>query len=204
MPDLNRRRVAGADLDVHLRVRDGVQVYCGLTRLLDIPRTGDGRVAVSAHNTYRLRACAKDIFQRWRTDEPEEFNRSPRCLPGKRFRKPAVCRRGGGGPMPVDQGTEPWVPFDREAVISYPSSGSPAGPRSLRPDGPGRKRAPYFGRRLRGPPGAAGAQKCRGRILPGLLLSLPAPALRPGMALRPGNGASPAPVPDSMPGWSWG
>ena len=50
---VNRRRVDGTVLDVHLRVEDDVQVYCGLTRVVDVRRAADGMVAVSAHPAYR-------------------------------------------------------------------------------------------------------------------------------------------------------
>ena len=76
LPTLNRRRVSGTELDVHLRVGDEVQVYCGLTRLLDVRRTGDGMVVVSAHPAYRQQDCGRNIFGRWNPDVPDEFDRT--------------------------------------------------------------------------------------------------------------------------------
>ena len=54
---------------------DEVHVYCGLTRLLDIRRAGDGMVIVSAHRAYREQPCGRDLFGRWDPDDPEEFQR---------------------------------------------------------------------------------------------------------------------------------
>ena len=123
LPSLNRRRVAGTELDVHLRVGDEVQVYCGLTRLVDIRRTGDGMVAVSAHPAYRRQDCGTNLFGRWSPDRPEEFNRA---LDGY-LDNVAVSRSNvtseGAVQCQWSRVTEPWVCFDREAVLGYPTPG---------------------------------------------------------------------------------
>ena len=123
LPGLNQRRVAGAVLDVHLRVRDEVQVYCGLTRLLDIRRTGDGMVVISAHPAYRRQDCGRNLFGRWSPDRPEEFNQA---LDGY-LDNVAVGRSNVAAEGAVQclwsRVTAPWVCFDREAVLGYPSPG---------------------------------------------------------------------------------
>ena len=58
----------------NLRINGEVQVYCGLTRLVDIRRTRDGMVVVSAHPAYRRQGCGANLFGRWSPDRPEEFN----------------------------------------------------------------------------------------------------------------------------------
>ena len=125
LPSLNQRRVSGTELDVHLRVGDEVQVYCGLTRLVDIRRTEDGMVAVSANPAYRRQDCGRNLFGRWSPDRPEEFNRA---LDGY-LDNVAVGRSNVAAEGAVQclwSGvTEPWVCFDREAVLGYP----PPGPR---------------------------------------------------------------------------
>ena len=123
LPTLNRRRVSGTELDVHLRVGDEVQVYCGLTRLLDIRRTGDGMVAVSAHRAHRQQDCGGNIFGRWNPDGPDEFDRALDAY----LENVAVSKRHVAGEGAVQclwsRVTEPWVCFDREAVLGYPSPG---------------------------------------------------------------------------------
>ena len=123
LPALNQRRVAGAELDVHLRVGDEVQVYCGLTRLLDARRTGAGTVVVSANATYRTQDCARDVFGSWNPDGPEEFNRFLDAY----LENVSVNRRHVASEGKVQslwsRVTEPWVPFDREAVLRYSPPG---------------------------------------------------------------------------------
>ena len=73
---LTRRKLNGLELDVHLRVNDEVQIYCGLTRVLNVRRNGNGTVSVSAHQTYIRQDCARAILRRWNTDEVDEFGRA--------------------------------------------------------------------------------------------------------------------------------
>ena len=61
---------------MHLRVNDEVQIYCGLTRVLNVRRNGNGTVSVSAHQTYSRQDCARAILRRWNTDEVDEFGRA--------------------------------------------------------------------------------------------------------------------------------
>ena len=121
LPGLNHRRVAGTELDVHLRVADEVQVYCGLTRLLVVRRTAEGTVAVSAHRTYREHDCGKDIFRDWRPEDSADFRESL----DRYVASVSVNRRHVAGEGAVQslwsRVAEPWVSFDREAVLSYPS-----------------------------------------------------------------------------------
>lgn len=120
---LNRRRVAGVELDVHLRIHDEVQVYCGLTRLADIRRTSDGMVAVSAHPAYRRQACRMDLLGRWSPDRPEQFNRALDIyLDNVAVGRSNVTAEGAVQCL-WSRVTEPWVCFDREAVLGYPSPG---------------------------------------------------------------------------------
>ena len=73
---LTRRRVNGLELDVHLRVNDEVQIYCGLTRVLSVRRNKNGTVRMSAHQTYSRQDCATAILGRWHTDEAGEFRQA--------------------------------------------------------------------------------------------------------------------------------
>ncbi len=128
LPGLNRRLVAGVELDVHLRIHDEVQVYCGLTRLADIRRASDGTVVVSAHPAYRRQDCGTKLFGRWNPDRPGEFNLALDVY----LDNVAVGRRNIAAEGAVQclwsSVTEPWICFDREAVLAYPSSGPLLGP----------------------------------------------------------------------------
>ena len=123
LPGLNHRNVAGMELDVHLRVADEVQVYCGLTRILVVRRNVDGTVAVSAHRTYQDQDCYKDIFRDcWHPEDATEFKQHlDRYVESVSVRRRHVAGEGSVQSM-WSRVAEPWVSFDREAVLSYPSS----------------------------------------------------------------------------------
>lgn len=92
---LTSRRVNGLELDVHLRVNDEVQVYCGLTRILNVRRNRNGTVGVSAHQTYSKQGCAKAVLRRWNIGEADRFRKSLdayiRCV---KIAKRHTCKRG--------------------------------------------------------------------------------------------------------------
>ena len=118
------RRVNNLELDVHLRSNDEVQVYCGLTRILNARRNRNGTVSLSAHQGYGNQGCAKAILRQWRTDEVNEFSRALGAyLDGA---KVAPRHTAGEGAIQAmwARVTHPWVPFDREAVLSYRSGGA--------------------------------------------------------------------------------
>ncbi len=118
---LNKRTVVGLKLDVHLRPKDEVHVYCGLTRVLDAQRLRSGQIKASAHKDYRDKPSAKAIFRTWNTSESDKFERAL----GNYLRDVVV-----GGQHTDHEGTvqwrwsrvnEPWTPFDREARLRYRS-----------------------------------------------------------------------------------
>lgn len=119
---LNGREVAGVELDLHLRTNDEVQVYCGLARVLNVRRNRSGTVRVSAHKTFREQFSSSDLFsRRWETNESREFKRELEAY----LAKLSVARRHIDGEGSVQflwsRATEPWLPFDREAVLTYRS-----------------------------------------------------------------------------------
>ena len=116
---LTSRRVNGLELDVHLRVNDEVQIYCGLTRVLNVRRNRNGTVSVSAHQTYSRQDSAKAILRRWHTDEVDEFRRAlDAYLDSVNVSKRHTATEGAVQSM-WSRVTYPWIPFDREAVLSY-------------------------------------------------------------------------------------
>ena len=121
---LGERKVAGCHLDVHLRRKDEVHVYCGLTRPVVVQRKTNGDVRVTAAKSYAEQQCSRGFFCLW----PE--NR----LDGATFERKLTqyvenvhveCRwvRSEGSVQSAwSRVARPWVPFDREAVLEYPST----------------------------------------------------------------------------------
>ena len=118
---LTHRRVNGLELDVHLRVNDEVQIYCGLTRVLNVRRNKNGTVRVSAHQTYSRQDCAKAILRRWHADEADAFGCAlDSYLDSVNVSESHTAREGAVQTM--WSGVEnPWIPFDREVVLTYRS-----------------------------------------------------------------------------------
>lgn len=122
---LGGRKVAGCELDVQLRVRDEVQVYCGLTRLIVARRKSNGDIVVGAAKSYVKQECSHELFRTWpygRTDEREFESALSSYLDGVDVHSRWTSREG------LVQAawarvTEPWVPFDREGVLGYSSEG---------------------------------------------------------------------------------
>ena len=109
----------GLKLDVHLRANDEVQVYCGLSRILNVRRNENGTVRVSAHQTYGKQACAKALMRRWHTDEKGAFRRAlDAYIDGVEVAKRHTAGEGAVQSM-WSHAPVPWVPFDREAVLDY-------------------------------------------------------------------------------------
>lgn len=119
---LNGREVHGLQLDVHLRRKDEVQVYCGLTRLLNVRRNRNGTVRVSAHKTYMDQYCSGNLFSLiWKPNEGRELKRGLNAyLSSVEIRRRHIDGEGAVQSL-WSRVTEPWVPFDRESVLAYSS-----------------------------------------------------------------------------------
>ena len=117
LTDLNERKVAGLELDVHLRTNDEVHVYCGLTRLMNIRRNTNGTVRVSAHTTFSRQECAQRLLRQWKGSESHEFE----AALGAYLCRVKIDPRHTAGEGEVQslwsRVTESWIPFDREAVL---------------------------------------------------------------------------------------
>ena len=120
---LQRRKLGGCELDVHLRTDDEVHVYCGLTRPVRVC-FGTTGIRVTAAKSYARQECARPILRQWwhdRADAPAFAHALSTYLDGV-----AVGSRwtGGEGRVQSDWSrvVEPWIPFDREAVLAYTST----------------------------------------------------------------------------------
>lgn len=116
---LDPRAATGLPLpaDIHLRERDRVHVYCGLTRLIDVALRADG-VLVRAHRTYSSQACASGLLRRWSSSESGLAEEVHRYLTAVRI-GPTHVRAEGAVQAAWFAVTEPWLPIDREAVLGY-------------------------------------------------------------------------------------
>ena len=138
--ELSQSKVQGLRLDVHLRGHDEVHVYCGLTRILKVRRNRNGTVTVSAHQTYGSQECAKAILRQWNGSEVEEFRESLDHY----IREVQVHTRHTdqeGRIQAVWVGiSEPWTPFDREAVLEYKTKAESIKAREFQPVGQARSK----------------------------------------------------------------
>jgi hypothetical protein len=127
---LDLRAVGGLPLpaDLHFRENDRVHVYCGLTRLLDV-RLLRHWVQVRAHTTYSSQPCADGLFRAWSRDEAGLGEKVERYLAGVQIR-PSHVRAEGAVQAAWAAVTDPWIPFDREAVLGYESKLSQSAARS--------------------------------------------------------------------------
>jgi len=119
---LDRRAFTGLPLraDVHFREKDRVHTYCGLTRLIDVRLFRRG-VRVRAHKTYSSQPCADGLFRTWSTDESGLAEKVDRYFAGVQIR-PTHVRAEGTVQAAWAAVTNPWIPFDREAVLGYEST----------------------------------------------------------------------------------
>ena len=120
---LQRRKLGGCELDVHLRAGDEVHVYCGLTRPVRVC-FGATSIQVTAAKSYAKQECARPILRQWRHD-PADAPAFAHAL-STYLDRVAVGPRWtqGEGRVQSDWSrvVEPWIPFDREAVLAYTST----------------------------------------------------------------------------------
>ena len=121
--ELNDRPIGGREFDVHFRRGDEVHVYYGGTRLLEIQwlkRPGNC-LTLRANRTYREQECGKGLFRQWRVDEGG-FREAVEAY----LKSVKVGARWSGGEGAIQSewsvAKDPWVPFDREAVLEYAST----------------------------------------------------------------------------------
>ena len=114
---LRERTVAGLTLDVQLRAKDEVHVYCGLTRLMVVRQSVDGSVVVTADPAFRRQDRDASFFKEWNGTESNEFKEALKAY----LDEVKVClshtAREGKVQSLWSKVTQPWISFDREAVL---------------------------------------------------------------------------------------
>ena len=66
-PLLRKRKVEGIGLEAHLRPKNEIHVYCGLTCLVKTRLSGSGDIWVESHKTYANKPPANRLFRPGRT-----------------------------------------------------------------------------------------------------------------------------------------
>ncbi len=133
-PLLDKREVAGCELDVHFRLNEEVHVYCGLTRLVNVKRYKSGTVRVEAHRTYAKQQGANRLFRPegikevkdgkylcavWSANESGFADALDAYLCNVEVDRSQI--KEGTVQSRWSRVTEPWIPFDKEAFLKYSS-----------------------------------------------------------------------------------
>ena len=115
---LNKRKHKDIELDVHFRPDDKIHVYCGLTKLLTVQRLKNGNVKAGAHLTYSEQPCAQALLRRWRANESGFGTALNTYLNGVEVESKYI-QGEGAVQLRWSRVRDPWLPFDREAVLDY-------------------------------------------------------------------------------------
>ena len=133
-PLLVRRTVAGVRLEVHLRPADEVHLYCGLTCLVKSGRDRGGSIRIESHRRYAGQQCARGLFRPGRTRKIDQgrYLRDVWTVGERGFEgalddflndvvvAPRQTKEGGVQSRWSRIGA-PWIPFDKEVALAYPS-----------------------------------------------------------------------------------
>ena len=118
--DLHRQNVEvhdGLGLDVHFRRDDEIHAYCGLTRLFVLKRKRNGSMKVSADEEHTQYDREGSFFREWGAHEGGFKLAMDSYLSNLKV-DPRHTSKEGRVQMKWSRVTEPWTPFDREAVLS--------------------------------------------------------------------------------------
>ena len=122
---LNGRMLYGTELDVHFRIKDEIQVYCGLTRVLTVKmlQRPNGYLKIDADGRYTGQAVATDtrLFRCWSIDEVG-FGKAIEAYLDRVDVNPSLTTGEGTVQSLWSRVKEPWIPFDREGRLNYKST----------------------------------------------------------------------------------
>ena len=133
-PLLAPRAIDGVELEAHLRPGDEVHVCCGLTCLVKARPEGKDSIRVETHATYAGQPCAEGLFRpgRCRPTDKGQYVLDVWTVGDAGFRGAldAFLTKVDVTPAQKKEGAvharwsrirAPWVPFDKEVALSYPS-----------------------------------------------------------------------------------
>ena len=117
--ELARRKVGGHYHDVNFRDNDEVYLYRGHSAVLQVRRyKRAGGLNVDADKKYKRTLSTDRIFGRWSLDG-DDFEGALRDYLDKVDVAGSLTLGEGDIQLRWSQVTQPWTPFDREAVLGY-------------------------------------------------------------------------------------
>ena len=105
-------------LDVHLRPQDQVHVYCGLTRIVGAQLKRNGTVDIFADSAYKSQDCSENLFGNWSVGDIRFLDALNDYIDRVNVNK-RHTNREGKIQTTWSRVLDPWIPFDREGVLSY-------------------------------------------------------------------------------------
>ena len=133
-PLLRERTTNGIEIEVQFRSGDEVHLYCGLTRIVKCRRDSDGSIWVESHRTYARQPCANRLFRpanrrlnkrdtyvsdSWSVGDPAFATALEFFLEGVKVGKRQTKEGSIQGRW--SRVHSPWIVFDKEAQLAYPS-----------------------------------------------------------------------------------
>ena len=133
-PLLWERSTNGIEIEVQFRSGDEVHLYCGLTCIVKCGRDGDSSIWVESHRTYALQPCANRLFRPasrrvkkrgtyvsdvWSVGDPAFAPALEIFLDGVTVGERQT--KEGSIQARWSKVIAPWVVFDKEAQLAYPS-----------------------------------------------------------------------------------
>ena len=133
-PLLRQRTTNGIEIEVQFRSGDEVHLYCGLTCIVKCRRDGDSLIRVESHRTYACRPCANRLFRPasrrvdkrgtyvsdvWSVGDPAFAPALETFLDGMTVGERQT--KEGSIQARWSRVTAPWIVFDKEAQLAYPS-----------------------------------------------------------------------------------
>ena len=112
----------GYECSVHFRRDDEVHVYRGLTRVITAKwlKSGGLKVPADNRNSYAEQLREGGLYGKWHTLGPDFKDLLDRYLDGLEVSRRQTAKEGTVQ-MLWSRVQDPWVPFDREAELSYQS-----------------------------------------------------------------------------------
>ena len=117
----NEVKVDNLGLDIHFRRNDVIQVYCGLTRVIELKRlVRSGKFRLSADKYYMDQTCGMDLFREW-SENDKTFARKLHKYLDEVEINPRFTSKEGAIQQRWSYEKKQWIPFDREARLEYQS-----------------------------------------------------------------------------------
>ena len=133
-PFLSNTTVDGIGVEIQLRSKSEVHLYCGLTCLLMVKSSKGGKVWIESRKSLACQKCARLLFRPgwtrevkqqtylrdvWTVFEPGIARALDTFLSGVQVDQSQI--KEGGIQARWSRILDPWIAFDKEAALAYPS-----------------------------------------------------------------------------------